>query len=124
MGSALVGGLLAAGTLPSDITIVEQSAPTRGALSARFPGVNVTDTVPAAADFSGAVLCVKPDVAEGVAALLAAAGVTRLLSVVTGLATQRLEAKFPTSIPVVRSMPNTPVLVRRDRKSTRLNSSH
>ena len=59
------------------------------------------------------MLCVKPEHAEGVARTLGAVGVTRLLSVVAGLSTQRLEAAFPRPVAVIRSMPNTPVLVRK-----------
>jgi pyrroline-5-carboxylate reductase len=58
-------------------------------------------------------LSVKPDYAEGVARTIGATGVTRLLSVVAGLSTQRLEAVFPQPAAVIRSMPNTPVLVRK-----------
>ena len=60
---------------------------------------------------TGAVLCVKPDYAEVAARTVAACGVTRLLSVVAGLSTARIEAVFPTPAAVIRSMPNTPVLV-------------
>lgn len=115
MGSALVEGLLAANWCrPEEIAITRRSLEGRAALGSRFPGVDVLanlelEHVDAQ---TGAILAVKPDVAEAVARSAAAAGVTRLLSVVAGLATARLEAVFPQSTPVVRAMPNTPVLVR------------
>ena len=59
------------------------------------------------------VLCVKPDHAEAVARTAGALGVTRLLSVVAGLSTARIEAAFARPVAVIRSMPNTPVLVRK-----------
>ena len=58
----------------------------------------------------GAILAVKPDVAEAVLQTLAAVGITRVLSIVAGLSTARLEAALGPGV-VVRSMPNTPSLV-------------
>lgn len=114
MGSALVAGLLKANWCsPSELAVVQPSAAKREALSQRFSGVAVLEQL-AKGDVdesTGAVLCVKPDLAEVVARTLSNAGVGRLLSVVAGLSTQRLEATFKNSVPVVRSMPNTPVLI-------------
>ena len=64
-------------------------------------------------DATGAVLAVKPEAAEGAARLLGASGVRRVLSVVAGLSTGRVEAVLPGQAAVVRAMPNTPVLVRK-----------
>jgi len=114
MGSALVAGLLKANWCnPSELAIVQPSSPKREALAERFPGVAVLDQVTKndVDEKTGAVLCVKPDHAEAVARNLSGAGVSRLLSVVAGLSTQRLEATFKNSVPVIRSMPNTPVLI-------------
>jgi pyrroline-5-carboxylate reductase len=115
MGSAVVGGLLAAGYDPSRLAIVEAAAGQRDVLAERFPVVALRAALELAdvAEQTGVVLCVKPDQAEAAARQVAVAGATRLLSVVTGLATARLEAVFPVPVAVVRSMPNTPVLVRR-----------
>jgi pyrroline-5-carboxylate reductase len=57
------------------------------------------------------VLAVKPDQAEGISRLAGAVGVTRVLSVVAGLSTARIEAAFSNPVAVIRSMPNTPVLI-------------
>ena len=114
MGSALVAGLLAANWCsPIELAIVQPSSPKREALAERFGGVTILDQVTKGDvdDHTGAVLCVKPDHAEAVARTLSGVGVSRLLSVVAGLSTQRLEACFKSSVPVIRSMPNTPVLV-------------
>lgn len=116
MGSALAEGLLAAAwCAPQDVTVVESAAETRSALTVRFPDVAVVAGIELAdvGDATGAVLCVKPDHAEGAARLVGAVGITRLLSVVAGLSTARIEAVFPGPVAVIRSMPNTPVLVRR-----------
>ena len=114
MGSALVAGLLSAQWCrPDDLAVVESAVDQRELLRERFAGV----TVLASLDLehvqpsTGVVLCVKPEYAEGVARLAAACGTARVLSVVAGLSTARVEAAFPAPVAVVRAMPNTPVLV-------------
>jgi pyrroline-5-carboxylate reductase len=114
MGSALIRGLLDAKWCESsDLLVVASSNDRVATLQDRFPGVAVAvslelDMVDSS---TGAILAVKPDHAEVVARSAAAAGVTRLLSVVAGMPCARLEAVFPQPAAVIRSMPNTPVLV-------------
>jgi pyrroline-5-carboxylate reductase len=115
IGSALVEGLLSAKWAdPSSILIVESAAEQRDALRSRFAGVAVAPSLELddVDERTGAVVCVKPDHAEGAARLLAACGISRVLSVVAGLSTQRIEAAFSSPVAVVRSMPNTPVVIR------------
>ena len=109
MGSALLAGLIAAGWAPvSDLAVSEPDDHRRQLLTDAHPGVRVSET-PVSAE--GALLAVKPDVAEAVARTLAAVGITRVLSVVAGLSTARLgDALSPGSV-VVRAMPNTPSLI-------------
>lgn len=114
MGAALAAGLLRVSwCAPEELLIVQRGADKAEALRTRFPGVAVAETLEAehVSPTTGVVLCVKPDYAEGVARLCSAVGVTRLLSVVAGLSTERLQACFTGPVAVVRSMPNTPVLV-------------
>src|SRR5664280_1468643 len=116
MGSALCEGLLAASWCDREqLAIVEESLEQRAVLTRRFPDVEVLAALELdhVGSRTGAVLCVKPDHAEAAARVTAIAGVTRLLSVVAGLSTARIEAAFPGPVAVVRSMPNTPVLVRK-----------
>lgn len=116
MGSALIEGLLKADWCPREnLAVVENAAQQRVALVERFPGVSVLASLELehVAPESGVVLSVKPEYAEGVARLAAACGVRRVLSVVAGLSTQRIEAAFAEPTAVVRSMPNTPVLIRK-----------
>jgi pyrroline-5-carboxylate reductase len=54
---------------------------------------------------------VKPDIAESVCAAIAPTRAERVLSIVAGLSTERLEAALGSDMVVVRAMPNTPVLV-------------
>lgn len=109
MGSALITGLLAAGWAELDQLVVsETDAGQRERLAEAHPGLRVVDGPVEAVD---ALLAVKPDVAEAVLRTLGAVGVGRVLSVVAGLAAQRLEAALPVGTIVVRAMPNTPALI-------------
>ncbi len=108
MGSALLTGLIAAGWAPvADLAVSDPDPVQRQRLSDAHPDLAVMDA-PVAAD--GALLAVKPDVAEAVLRTLAAVGINRVLSIVAGLSTARLEAALGPGV-VVRSMPNTPSLV-------------
>jgi pyrroline-5-carboxylate reductase len=114
MGGALVSGLLASKWAgPADIGVVEPNPDARAALSAAHPGVIVWERPEpdSVRSDGGAVLAVKPDLAESACAALASARPPRLLSIVAGLSTERLEAALPSETVVVRAMPNTPVVV-------------
>jgi pyrroline-5-carboxylate reductase len=114
MGSALAQGLLdAQWCTPDQLAIVEVLPEQRTRLREQFVDVAVVDAIEPVhvGPHTGVLLCVKPDHAEGAARLVGAAGVTRLLSVVAGLSSARIEAVLPGPAAVVRSMPNTPVLV-------------
>jgi pyrroline-5-carboxylate reductase len=116
MGSALAEGLLDASWCTSNqLAIVEVSPDQRDTLNVRFGDVAVLSSVESdhVDANTGVLLCVKPDQAEGAARHVGEAGVTRLLSVVAGLSCARIEAVFPGPVVVIRSMPNTPVLVRK-----------
>ena len=110
MGSALLTGLIGGGWAPV-ADIWRWPIPTR-------PGAGVWPTPTPACRWStarspadGALLAVKPDVAEAVLRTLAAVGITRVLSIVAGLSTARLEAALAPGSVVVRAMPNTPALI-------------
>jgi len=113
IGAALARGLVAASfCAPADMAVVESVKERREELAVELDceilaSLELDHVGPA----SGVVLCVKPDQAEGAARLIGACGATRLLSVVAGLSTARLEAVMPQPVAVVRAMPNTPVLV-------------
>jgi pyrroline-5-carboxylate reductase len=116
MGSALAEGLLDAKWCQNaELAIVEPSVEQRESLTQRLPGVAVLASleIDHVDESSGVVMCVKPEHAEAVARLAGAMGATRLLSVVAGLSTQRIEATLSSPVAVIRSMPNTPVLVRK-----------
>jgi pyrroline-5-carboxylate reductase len=109
MGSALLTGLLAGGWAQLDELAVSDPDPLqRQRLVGAHPGLTVVDTPVAAAD---ALLAVKPEAAEGVCRTLAGFGINRVLSVVAGLPSARLEAVLNPGAVVVRAMPNTPALI-------------
>jgi pyrroline-5-carboxylate reductase len=118
MGGALLGGLLTSGWVtPDQVVVAETLATRREELQREFPGVEVLDAPEAGLlhdapeRLAGAVLAVKPDVAEGACRVLGAVGVTRVLSIVAGIPAQRLETALGGQPSVVRAMPNTPALV-------------
>ena len=108
MGEALLGGLLAAGRDPSELAVVEVSAPLRERLSATYDGVAVLEAPEPAAD---ALLAVKPDVVATAARAVADAGCRRILSVAAGITTRAIEDAAGEGVRVVRAMPNTPALI-------------
>ena len=109
MGSALLSGLVAAGWATLERAGRQRdrprpAGPTRGGQSGPDRGrrADAADDV---------VLAVKPDVAESVLRTLGATGPRRVLSIVAGISSDRLEATLPAGSVVVRAMPNTPSLV-------------
>jgi len=109
MGSALVTGLLAAGWAQiGDLVVSETDAGQRAHLETAHPGLTV---VPGPVEAADVLLAVKPDVAEPVLLTVAANGARRVLSIVAGISSARLEAMMPAGSVVVRAMPNTPALI-------------
>ncbi|HWL45314.1 MAG TPA: pyrroline-5-carboxylate reductase [Ilumatobacter sp.] len=115
MGAALLGGILAAGTVePADVVVVEPNEARRTALAADYPGVSV-----AAEPVScrAAVIAVKPQYVGDVVGAAVAAGARRVLSIAAGVTTETIAAAADAAAPhgepvsVLRSMPNTPALV-------------
>jgi pyrroline-5-carboxylate reductase len=118
MGSALLGGLLSSGWASAEhVVVTETVAARRAELAHEFPGVEILDAPrpdllhDAPDRLAGAVLAVKPDVAEGACRVLGAVGVARVLSIVAGIPSVRLETALGGQPAVLRAMPNTPALV-------------
>lgn len=116
IGEALLAGLINAGKPVKDLVVVERST-TRAAEIADDYGVRVTQDCRDAAESAQVVfLAVKPDAVESVLRDLARADddgeherIT--VSLVAGIPTARYEAALPAGAPVIRVMPNTPMLV-------------
>lgn len=114
MASAIIGGLIASGRAPGDITVCDPSADQRAALVAEH-GVTVTDTPgPACTQADVVVLAVKPQIIPTVAPEITGAADLSgklLLSVAAGTTLATLEQLFG-QIAIARTMPNTPALLR------------
>ncbi|UQE74616.1 pyrroline-5-carboxylate reductase [Gordonia sp. PP30] len=116
IGEALLAGLINAGKPVRDLVVVEK-LPARSAELADEYGVRVTtDTRDAAESAQVVFLAVKPDGVDDVLRDLARAedhGESERITVtlVAGIPTARYEAALPAGSPVVRVMPNTPMLV-------------
>jgi pyrroline-5-carboxylate reductase len=108
MGAALVGGLLHASWSAEEIAVVEVLAARVEQLREMFPGVAVTDEIPAC---EAALIAVKPYDVAGACAAAARAGATRLLSIAAGIGIDALQTAAGPEVAVVRAMPNTPALV-------------
>jgi pyrroline-5-carboxylate reductase len=112
IGEALLAGLLAAGQ-PADELVFTERHPERAAeLTARHGVASVA--VPAAAEHAEVVVvAVKPQDIVPVLAELAPAlrPGTLVVSLCAGLPTSLFEGALPAGTPVVRVMPNTPMLV-------------
>jgi pyrroline-5-carboxylate reductase len=114
IGGAMVAGLIKSGWAePEQIAVVEPETKRRKALGEAHPGLLVwehaeSDSV--AAD-GGALLAVKPEIAESACTATIRARPPRLLSIVAGISTDRLEAALPSETVVLRAMPNTPVVI-------------
>jgi pyrroline-5-carboxylate reductase len=110
MGAALAGGLLDGGVVDAaSLAVVEPSAARRAELAELFPSIEIADEVPAC---EAAVLAVKPPTIPEVAAAAASAGAQRLLSVAAGVTTSTIRSAVGDGPAVMRTMPNTPALVR------------
>jgi len=115
MGRTLVRGLLASGVVAKDriwagdknsdaceSAAQELDIPVETDYQGRVPGADLI------------LLCVKPGDAAAVMATLRGAGLRRetlLISILAGVATERLEALLGAENPLVRAMPNTPAIV-------------
>ncbi|MEX0365048.1 MAG: pyrroline-5-carboxylate reductase [Ruegeria sp.] len=111
MASAILGGLIAQGMAPAQITVIDPGADQRAHLQASY-GVRTTDDVTAGcAEADTVVLAVKPQVIAQVAKRVAGAFKGKLLiSIAAGGSIARLEAFFG-PMAIVRTMPNTPALL-------------
>lgn len=115
IGEALLAGLVSSGKPVRDLVVSERS-PNRAKEIADEYGVLVTDVRGAAESASVVVIAVKPDGVDSVLREISKAddpGDTERLTVtlVAGIPSSVYEAALPAGSPVVRVMPNTPMLV-------------
>src|SRR3954447_2206172 len=112
IGEALLAGLLAAGQPAGDLLFTERHPERARELTARH-GVAAVDVPEAAARSEVLVVAVKPQDIDPLLAELTAAlrPGTLVVSLCAGLPTSLYERHLPAGTPVVRVMPNTPMLV-------------
>ncbi|WP_137725230.1 pyrroline-5-carboxylate reductase [Prescottella subtropica] len=115
IGEALISGLLQGGHATRDLVVAEQYEPRAQELSAAY-SIRVTTIEDAAEGADVIVVAVKPTDVDAVLAALGkvdldGAQEQMLVSLAAGIPTVRYEVKLPAGFPVVRVMPNTPMLV-------------
>jgi pyrroline-5-carboxylate reductase len=112
IGEALLAGLLAAGQPAGELCFTERHPERARELTARH-GVAAVDVAEAAARAEVLVVAVKPQDIDPLLAELATAVApgTLVVSLCAGLPTSLYEQVLPDGTPVVRVMPNTPMLV-------------
>jgi pyrroline-5-carboxylate reductase len=112
IGEALLSGLLAAGRPAADLAFTERHPERAAELSGRL-GVESADVAGAAAKADVVVVAVKPqDIAPVLTELAGALRPgTLVVSLCAGLPTALFEGGLPAGTPVVRVMPNTPMVV-------------
>jgi pyrroline-5-carboxylate reductase len=112
IGEALLSGLLSAGRSADDLMFTERYPDRAAELTKRY-GVRAVSTQAAAASADVLVVAVKPQDIEPLLAELAPAirPDSLVVSLCAGLPTKLYERRLPAGTPVVRVMPNTPMLV-------------
>jgi pyrroline-5-carboxylate reductase len=115
MASALIGGMVAAGTRAGDVRVVEPLPAQRDKLAQRFPGVGLFGelTADAVAGADIVVLAVKPQQMRSVAQALApvVAPLPVVLSIAAGTRIADIARWLGGYARLARAMPNTPALV-------------
>lgn len=114
MGQALCAGLVRMGVACDDICVANPGPAKREAVAAAY-GVRTVPDACEALPADTVFLAVKPNIVCDVAARLSEAGLkdTLVISIAAGVSTAKLEACLLQTVPVVRVMPNTPLVVGR-----------
>jgi len=114
MGGAIVTGFVRTGLVaPADVMVSDRNRQVLSALGGQL-GVATTEDNRQAAGSAEMVICaVKPkqvkDILEEIASLMTPERL--LISVAAGITIAFLEANLPPGVPVIRAMPNLPVIV-------------
>lgn len=112
IGEALLSGLLHGGRAPADLLFTERYPARSAELTERY-GVRGVDVAEAAKRADVLVIAVKPqDIDPVLDELAPVVSADRLVvSLCAGLPTSLFERRLPEGTPVVRVMPNTPMVV-------------
>lgn len=113
MAGAIIGGLIADGMAPGNITVVDPNEESRARLSESY-SINVSDNTGTACKHADTiVLAVKPQIIPMVADQIKASADMNgkmLFSIAAGVTLTTLQALFG-DIAIARTMPNTPALL-------------
>ena len=118
IGEALLSGLLRAGRQTKDLVVAEKD-PERSKQLAETYGVQVASVADAAENATYIVVAVKPadvgsamvDIADAAARAENSSAEQVFVTVAAGVSTAYYESKLPAGAPVIRVMPNAPVVV-------------
>ncbi|MBP3089329.1 pyrroline-5-carboxylate reductase [Corynebacterium sp. sy017] len=115
IGEALTAGLVASGVNPADIHVTNRN-PQRGAyLKQTYGVVPFTENTSAVDEVDVVFLCVKPkqiiSVVEEISDVVDNNTATTIVSMAAGITNAAIEEALAAGAPVVRVMPNTPMLV-------------
>jgi len=112
IGEALLSGLLNAGRAADELLFTERYADRAAELTKRY-GVRAVDTATAVREADVLVVAVKPQDIEPLLDDLAPVITPDklIVSLCAGLPTALYQRRLPDGVPVVRVMPNTPMLV-------------
>lgn len=115
IGEALIAGLLESGHAVRDLVVAEKFESRAAELASTF-GVLTTTIEEASENADVIVLAVKPSDVDSVITEVAKIDLDGdreqlIVSLAAGVPTARFEPKLPAGFPVVRVMPNTPMLV-------------
>lgn len=115
IGEALVAGLLESGWPLKDLVVAERVEARATEVAERF-GVRVSSPADAVEGAHVVVLAVKPTDVDAVLSIIGRIEVNTeedqlVISLAAGVGTARIEGQLPAGAPVVRAMPNTPMLV-------------
>jgi len=114
MGETLIRGWIDAGRVSPEQIVATAAHQSRVDRVAETLGVGVTlDNSEAVAGADLILLCVKPQVADGVLAQVGAqlGGHQMLISILASVTTGYIEKRIEHPVPVIRAMPNTPSLI-------------
>ena len=115
MAAAIAKGVVSAGLCaPADLLASARTAASRDWFSAETSAPTTPDNATVCTDRDAILLCVKPATARETLRALAPSlsGTTPLISVVAGVSLADLQAATGPGTPIIRTMPNTPCLVR------------
>ncbi|KQB87295.1 pyrroline-5-carboxylate reductase [Corynebacterium lowii] len=116
IGEALIGGLIAAGTDPTDITVTNRREQRREYFRERYGVETTQDNNHAASGAQVVFMCVKPKMMGGVLREIAETindndADTTVVSMAAGLSLASLQEDLSAGTAIIRVMPNTPMMV-------------